>query len=48
MIPLVEETISGKVKILLENIKSNKVIYNGTGYSTGVEYGGDMMNIFDN
>ncbi len=47
MVPLVEETLCGSVFVKLEDTKNNTVIYEGIGKSTGVEYGGDMMNIFD-
>ncbi|WP_438653767.1 hypothetical protein [Romboutsia sp.] len=38
MIPLVNETLSATVDVLLENTKTNSIIYKGTGLSTGVEY----------
>ena len=47
MIPLVNETLSGKVEMTLENTKSKKVIYKGIGHSTGVEYGGELINIIN-
>lgn len=47
MIPLVNETLSGQVEMILENTKNNKIIFKGTGYSTGVEYGGDLINILN-
>lgn len=48
MIPLVNETLSGTVLVTLENIKTNTLIYSGTGKSTGIEYGGEFLNIIDN
>lgn len=47
MIPLVRETLCGCVEMLLEDIKTNKVIFKGIGKSTGVEYGGEMLHILD-
>lgn len=47
MIPLVNETLSAKVEMTLENTKSKKIIYKGIGHSTGVEYGGELINIIN-
>lgn len=47
MIPMVRETLNGRVYMLLEDTKTNSIIFEGTGKSTGVEYGGEMINIFD-
>lgn len=47
MIPLVRETLHGKVHMVLEDTKTNSIIFEGIGKSTGVEYGGEMINIFD-
>lgn len=48
MIPLVNETLSGKVLMILENIETNTIIYEGIGENTGIEYGGKFLNIIDN
>lgn len=47
MIPLVNETINGKVHMILKDIKNNKIIYDGVGFSTGIEYGGENTNMLD-
>lgn len=47
MVPLVRETLCGKVEMILEEMKSKKIIFKGIGQSTGVEYGGDMLHILD-
>ncbi|MEG1311807.1 MAG: tocopherol cyclase family protein [Romboutsia sp.] len=47
MIPLVKETLSAKVHMTLEDTKESKIIYQGVGHSTGVEYGGELINILD-
>lgn len=46
MSPAVKETLNGQVYMLLEDIKSNKKIYEDIGLSTGVEYGGTLMKDF--
>ena len=45
MIPLLKETLCGKVEMILEDTSVKKIIYRGMGESTGIEYGGDRMNI---
>lgn len=47
MIPLVNETLSGIIEMTLENTKTKKLIYKGIGNSTGVEYGGELINIIN-
>ncbi|MGL5750594.1 MAG: tocopherol cyclase family protein [Paraclostridium sp.] len=47
MIPLVNETLNGKVEMVLINTKTNKVIFKGIGYSTGVEYGGELIDVLN-
>lgn len=44
MSPYVKETLTGKIHMKLYNNKSNKLIYEGIGYNTGVEYGGNLIN----
>lgn len=48
MIPLVNETLCGKVLMVLEDTKTNSIIYKGIGDSAGIEYGGELLNIIDN
>ncbi|MBU3132405.1 hypothetical protein KPL40_08040 [Clostridium gasigenes] len=48
MIPLVNETLCGKVLMILEDTKTNAIIYKGIGESAGIEYGGELLNIIDN
>ena len=43
----VKETISGKVYMLLEDTYLNKVIFEDTGFSAGIEYGGDFEKFFN-
>jgi tocopherol cyclase len=43
MIPLVNECLNGKVKLKLIDKKKDKVIYEGKGDATGIEYGGELM-----
>ncbi len=43
----VNETISGKVYMLLEDTYLNKVIFEDTGFSSGIEYGGDFEKFFN-
>lgn len=45
MIPLVNETLNGRVDVILENTKNNKVLFKDIGHSTGIEYGGELINI---
>ncbi len=47
MVPLVKETLNATVDVLLEDTKSNSIIFEGLGLSTGVEYGGDKLHIID-
>ncbi|MGL5313668.1 MAG: tocopherol cyclase family protein [Peptostreptococcaceae bacterium] len=47
MVPLVRETLCGKVEIILEETKNKNIIFKGTGESTGIEYGGEMLHILD-
>ena len=47
MIASVKETISGKVYMLLEDTYLNKVIFEDTGFSAGIEYGGDFKKFFN-
>lgn len=47
MIPLVKETLSSKVYMILEDINENKLIYKGVGLSCGVEYGGKLIDVLD-
>ena len=47
MVPLVRETLCGKVEMILEDIKKNEVLFKGIGESTGIEYGGEMLHILD-
>lgn len=47
MIPLVKETLSGTVEMILEDIVSGNIIFKGIGKNTGVEYGGSKMNVID-
>ncbi|WP_207640742.1 tocopherol cyclase family protein [Clostridium hydrogeniformans] len=43
MIPLVYETLKGRVVMELKNIKTNEIIYKGEGKAAGIEYGGEFM-----
>lgn len=45
MIPLVEENLKGEVELELKDIKNSTILYKGIGKSTGIEYGGEMMNL---
>lgn len=45
MVPLVNETLSSTVSMILENVKTQNIIYEGIGESTGIEYGGDKLSI---
>ena len=45
MISLLKETLCGKVELILEDTSVKKILYRGMGESTGIEYGGDRMNI---
>jgi len=45
MIPLVNESLLGKVYVELKNLKDDAILFAGTGLCTGVEYGGDMLKI---
>lgn len=45
MIPLVEENLKGEVYLELRDTKNLTILYKGTGKSTGIEYGGEMMNL---
>lgn len=47
MIPLVKETLSGTVEMILEDIASGNIIFKGIGKNTGVEYGGSKMDVID-
>lgn len=40
MIPLVDETLNGNIKIELKDEKKQKIIFRGSGYCAGIEYGG--------
>ena len=44
MSPYVRETLTGNIYMKLYNNKSNKLIYEGSGYNSGIEYGGKLMN----
>lgn len=43
MSPYVLETLVGTIYMKLTNIKTNSIIYAGTGNNVGVEYGGTLM-----
>lgn len=43
MIPLVKESLNGKVKLELKDLKSGKIIYSGIGNCAGMEFGGTML-----
>lgn len=47
MVPLVEETLSAKVYMTLEDTKEGRLIYKGVGHNCGIEYGGKLINILD-
>lgn len=40
MVPLVNETLNGRVKLKLINEKNGEIIFKGKGYCCGIEYGG--------
>ena len=42
MAPLLKETLSGEVEMTLTDLASGKVLYQGIGKATGIEYGGDQ------
>ncbi len=45
MVPLVQENLQGKVKVILKENADGKVIFEDSGQCAGVEYGGDQMMI---
>lgn len=47
MQPLVKETLTARIHIKLMEIRDKKVIYEGIGENTGIEYGGDRMHLLD-
>ena len=44
MIPIVKETLNGKLHIVLEDTKKNIKLFEDYGLSTGIEYGGNLLN----
>ncbi|KNF07861.1 tocopherol cyclase [Gottschalkia purinilytica] len=43
MIPLVDESLNGKITVELFNNKINETIFKGVGNCAGIEYGGEMQ-----
>ena len=43
MVSTIKENLNGKVYMLLEDIKLNKIIFEDTGTSAGIEYGGNLL-----
>lgn len=48
MAPLVDETLTGKIFMKLEDIKTGMVLFKDWGDNVGVEYGGNLMNMLKN
>ena len=44
MSPMVKETLSGSLYLLLEDTKKHIILYEDIGKSTGIEYGGNLIN----
>lgn len=44
MVPIVRETLKGKVYVKLRNICENRMVFSDTGCCTGIEYGGEWKN----
>lgn len=47
MVPLVKETLSGSVEMILEDVASGNILFRGIGKNTGIEYGGTTMDVID-
>jgi len=43
----VMETLTAKVKVSLAEKANNRIVFEGTGINTGIEYGGEQMKILD-
>ncbi len=46
MTSTVKETLKGSVHVILEDTKLNKILFEDTGFSCGIEYGGSFEQLF--